>query len=215
MQAKILRVLQEREFERVGGTRTIVADVRVIAATHRDLEAAVAQGTFRQDLFYRLQGVGMHLPALRERVDDLPLLATHLLERAARRLNRAPAVLSPEALRCLWTYAWPGNVRELQHVLEGAMVMSDGVIKPEHLPPAIQRSTQARPAAESAPVLSGSLDEALEEWERRMILDALSQTQGIQARAAKVLGISERSLWYRIKKLGIQVRTPDDGPSTG
>jgi transcriptional regulator with PAS, ATPase and Fis domain len=212
MQAKILRVLQEREFERVGGTRTIVADVRVIAATHRTLEAAVAQGTFRQDLFYRLQGVGMHLPPLRERVDDLPLLATHLLERAAKRLNRAPAILSSEALRCLWTYAWPGNVRELQHVLEGAMVMSDGVINPEDLPPAIQRSAQARPAAESGPVLSGSLDEALEEWERRMILGALSQTQGVQARAAKILGISERSLWYRIKKLGIQVRTPEDGP---
>jgi two-component system response regulator AtoC len=212
MQAKILRILQEREFERVGGTRTITADVRVIAATHRDLEAAVAQGTFRQDLFYRLQGVGIVLPPLRERVDDLPLLATHLLERAAQRLSRQPAVLSPEALRCLWTYPWPGNVRELQHVLEGAMVLSDGVIRPEHLPPAVQRAAQARPAAETAPVLTGSLDEALEEWERRMILDALQQTQGVQARAAKILGVSERSLWYRIKKLGIQVRTPDDAP---
>jgi DNA-binding NtrC family response regulator len=94
MQAKILRVLQEREFERVGGTRTLTANVWVIAATHRDLEAAVAQGTFRQDLFYRLQGVGIVLPPLRERVDDLPLLATHLLERAAQRLTRQPAVLS-------------------------------------------------------------------------------------------------------------------------
>jgi two-component system response regulator AtoC len=212
MQAKILRVLQEREFERVGGTRTMTADVRVIAATHRDLDAAVAQGTFRQDLFYRLQGVGIVLPPLRERVDDLPLLATHLLERAAQRLTRQPAVLSPEALRCLWTYQWPGNVRELQHVLEGAMVLSDGVIRPEHLPPAIQRAAQARPAAETAPVLTGSLDDALEEWQRRMILDALQQTQGVQARAAKILGVSERSLWYRIKKLGIQVRTPDDAP---
>lgn len=216
LQPKLLRVLQEREFERVGGTRTIAADVRVIAATHRDLDAAVAQGTFRQDLFYRLQGVGMHLPTLRERVDDLPLLATHLLERAAKRLNRPPAVLSPEAMRCLWTYPWPGNVRELQHVLEGAMVMSDGVIHSEHLPAAIQRPAQPRPAAaENGPALSGSLDEALEEWERRMILNALSQTQGVQARAAKVLGISERSLWYRIKKLGIQVRTPEDGPPAG
>ena len=210
MHAKILRVLQEREFERVGGTRTMTADVRVIAATHRDLDAAVAQGTFRQDLFYRLQGVGIVLPPLRERVDDLPLLATHLLERAAQRLTRQPAVLSPEALRCLWTYPWPGNVRELQHVLEGAMVLSDGVIRPDHLPPAIQRAAQARPATLAGPVLSGSLDEALEEWERRMILDALQQTQGVQARAAKILGVSERSLWYRIKKLGIQVRTPDD-----
>jgi len=212
MQAKILRVLQEREFERVGGTRTMTADVRVIAATHRDLDALVAQGTFRQDLFYRLQGVGIVLPPLRERVDDLPLLATHLLERAAQRLTRQPAVLSPEALRCLWTYPWPGNVRELQHVLEGAMVLSDGVIRPDHLPPAIQRAAQARPAALTGPVLSGSLDEALEEWERRMILDALQQTQGVQARAARILGVSERSLWYRIKKLGIQVRTADDAP---
>ncbi len=96
------------------------------------------------------------------------------------------------------------------------MVMSDGVITPEHLPPAIQRAVQARPAAaENAPVLTGSLDEALEEWERRMILDALSQTHGVQARAAKALGVSERSLWYRIKKLGIQVRTPEDGPPAG
>jgi DNA-binding NtrC family response regulator len=184
--------------------------VRVIAATHRDLNAAVAQGTFRQDLFYRLQGVGIELPPLRERVDDLPLLATHLLERAAQRLNRPPAVLSPEALRCLWTYPWPGNVRELQHVLEGAMVLSDGVIGPEHLPAAVQRGAQARPAAETGPMLTGSLDQALEEWERRMILDALQQTQSVQARAAKILGISERSLWYRIKKLGIQVRTSED-----
>ena len=174
----------------------------------------MAQGTFRQDLFYRLQGVGMTLPPLRDRVDDLPLLATHLLERAAQRLNRVPAVVSPEALRCLWTYAWPGNVRELQHVLEGAMVLSDGVILPAHLPPAVQRAVQARPAAESGPApVGGSLDEALAEWERRMILDALQQTHGVQARAAKILGVSERSLWYRIKKLGIQVRVPDDARS--
>ncbi|HEY7039124.1 MAG TPA: sigma-54 dependent transcriptional regulator [Methylomirabilota bacterium] len=212
MQAKILRVLQEREFERVGGTKTMTADVRVIAATHRDLDAAVRQETFRQDLYYRLQGVGMYLPPLRERIDDLPLLITHVLARAGQRLNRPPATVSPEALRCLWTYTWPGNVRELQHVLEGAMVLSDGVIRPEHLPPAIQRASQAQPAAESAPApaLTGSLDEALETWERRMILDALQRTHGVQARAAKILGVSERSLWYRIKKLGIQVRTPDD-----
>ena len=212
MQAKILRVLQEREFERVGGTKTITADVRVIAATHRDLAAAVKQGTFRQDLYYRLQGVGMYLPPLRERIDDLPLLITHVLARAAERLNRTPATVSPEALRCLWTYAWPGNVRELQHVLEGAMVLSDGVIRPEHLPSAIQRASQAAPVTEPAPApaLTGSLDDALETWERRMILDALQRTHGVQARAAKLLGVSERSLWYRIKKLNIQVRTPED-----
>jgi DNA-binding NtrC family response regulator len=153
--------------------------------------------------------VRLRLPPLRERIDDLPLLVNHLLERAAKKLWRAPATVSPEALKRLWAYSWPGNVRELQHVLEGAMVLSDGVILPEHLPPAIQRSSETTTPAEAPPpVLSGSLDQALEDWERRMILDALRQATGVQARAAKILGVSERSLWYRIKKLNIQVRTP-------
>jgi len=207
MQVKILRALQEREIERVGGLKPIPIDVRVVAATHQNLDQLVVEGKFRQDLFYRLQGVRLLLPPLRERVDDLPDLITHLLDRAARRLGRAPALVSPEALRSLWTYAWPGNVRELQHVLEGAMVLSDGVILPSHLPPAIQRSAEA-PTAQPMPTPGASLDEALEDWERRMILDALRQAGGVQARAAKVLGISERSLWYRVKKLNIQVRTP-------
>ena len=212
MQAKILRVLQERQFERVGGTRSIGADVRVIAATHQDLEAMAAEGRFRSDLFYRLQGVRLVMPPLRERIDDLPLLVTHLLERAAQRLWRQPATVSTEALRSLWTYAWPGNIRELQHVLEGAMVLSDGVILPEHLPPAVQRGAKTAAAGESAPVVTGSLDEALEEWERRAILDALQKAHGVQARAAKILGITERSLWYRVKKLKIQVRMTGENP---
>jgi transcriptional regulator with PAS, ATPase and Fis domain len=207
MQVKILRALQEREIERVGGVRTIGVDVRVIAATHQNLDTLVNEGNFRSDLFYRLQGVRVRLPALRERLDDLPALITHLLERASRRLGRAPATVSPEALRCLWGYPWPGNVRELQHVLEGAMVLSDGVILPEHLPPAVQQIKAAPPAESGAPRLIGTLDETLEDWERRLILDALREASGVQARAAKLLGVSERSLWYRVKKLGIQVRT--------
>jgi two-component system, NtrC family, response regulator AtoC len=206
MQAKILRVLQERQFERVGGTRSIGADVRVIAATHQDLEAMAAEGKFRSDLFYRLQGVRLVMPPLRERIDDLPLLVTHLLERAAARLWRQPATVSTEGLRCLWTYPWPGNIRELQHVLEGAMVLSDGVILPEHLPPAVQRGAKAGTAGDAGPAVTGSLDDALEDWERRAILDALQKANGVQARAAKILGITERSLWYRVKKLKIQVR---------
>jgi len=206
MQAKILRVLQERQFERVGGTRSIGADVRVIAATHQDLEAMAAEGKFRSDLFYRLQGVRLVMPPLRERIDDLPLLVTHLLERAAARLWRQPATVSTEGLRCLWTYPWPGNIRELQHVLEGAMVLSDGVILPEHLPSTVQRGAKAGTAGDAGPAVTGSLDEALEDWERRAILDALQKANGVQARAAKILGITERSLWYRVKKLKIQVR---------
>jgi transcriptional regulator with PAS, ATPase and Fis domain len=123
-------------------------------------------------------------------------------------------MVSPEALRCLWSYHWPGNIRELQHVLEGAMVLSDGVILPEHLPPGVQRTPPAAPPAEvaapaaGAEAMAASLDEALEDWERRKILDALRKSDGVQARAAKILGISERSLWYRVKKLKIQVKTP-------
>jgi len=212
MQAKILRVLQERQFERVGGTRAIGADVRVIAATHQDLEAMASENRFRSDLFYRLQGVRLVMPPLRERIDDLPLLVTHLLDRAAARLWRQSATLSTEALRCLWTYPWPGNIRELQHVLEGAMVLSDGVILPEHLPPAVQRGAKGPTAGEAIPAVTGSLDEALEDWERRAILDALQKAQGVQAKAAKLLGITERSLWYRVKKLKIQVRMTGEGP---
>jgi two-component system response regulator AtoC len=209
MQAKILRALQEREFERVGGVRLIGADVRVIAATHQDLDRLVAQAKFRPDLFYRLQGVRLRLPALRERLDDLPLLVSHILANVGKRMNIAAAAASPDAMRCLWSYRWPGNVRELQHVLEGALLLSNGVILPEHLPPSIHLALKD-PAHEPPSRYQGSLDDALGDWERRMILDALSKANGVQARAAKLLGITERSLWYRIKKHKILVRTPLD-----
>jgi two-component system response regulator AtoC len=214
MQVKILRALQERQIERVGGVKSIGVDVRIIAATHQNLDELAAEGKFRHDLFYRLQGVRLRLPPLRERLDDLPLLVTHLLERAAQRLWRAPAAVSPEALRCLWTYAWPGNIRELQHALEAAMVLSDGVIMPEHLPPAILRGSAMSTASVNPLSLSAgvSLDDVLADGERRMILDAIAKASGVQARAAKILGISERSLWYRVKKLKIQVRTMEDEP---
>jgi two-component system response regulator AtoC len=211
VQVKILRALQERKIERVGGVRSLAVDVRIIAATNQNLDGLVAAGAFRADLFYRLQGVRLHLPALRERTDDLPLLIRHLLEGVARRLGRAPVTLSPPALSCLWTYAWPGNIRELQHTLEAAMVLSDGIILPEHLPPSV-RSSAATPMGATLPpaAVGGSLDETLADWERRMILDALTKAGGIQARAAKLLGISERSLWYRVKKLKIPVRGAED-----
>jgi two-component system response regulator AtoC len=213
MQVKILRALQERQIERVGGVKSIAVDVRIIAATHQNLETMVNEGKFRQDLFYRLQGVRLRLPPLRERADDLPLLVAHLLERAAERMSRPRPTVSPEAMRCLWTYHWPGNVRELQHVLEAAMVLSDGVIMPEHLPPGVQRSATPSPQA-VGPLVSlagGSLDDVLAEGERRMILEALAKAGGIQARAARILGISERSLWYRVKKLKIQARPDGEG----
>ena len=212
MQVKILRALQERQIERVGGVKSIAVDVRIVAATHQNLETMVTEGRFRQDLFYRLQGVTLRLPPLRERVDDLPTLVGYLLERAAQRLWRTAATVTPEAMRCLWTYQWPGNVRELQHTLEAAMVLSDGVIMPEHLPVAVQSSGAPSPLAVD-PIMKlagGSLDDMLEESERRMILDALGKAGGVQARAAKILGISERSLWYRVKKLKIPTRPGEE-----
>ena len=212
MQVKILRALQERQIERVGGVKSIAVDVRIVAATHQNLETMVAEGRFRQDLFYRLQGVTLRLPPLRERVDDLPVLVGYLLERAAQRLWRTAATVTPEAMRCLWTYQWPGNVRELQHTLEAAMVLSDGIIMPEHLPAAIQSSGAPSPLVVD-PIMKlagGSLDDMLEESERRMILDALGKAGGVQARAAKILGISERSLWYRVKKLKIPTRPGEE-----
>ena len=205
MQAKMLRALEDRRIERVGGNRSIDVDVRVVAATNRNLDKLVAEGEFRLDLFYRLQGVRLQLPALRERIDDLPTLISTFIERARQRLGRPSASVSADALRCLWTYGWPGNMRELQHVLEGALLLSEGIVLPEHLPPQI-RQCAAEPATAPTPALDRPLDEALEDVERRLILEALRRSNGVQTRAAKLLGVSEQSLWYRIKKYKLEPR---------
>jgi two-component system, NtrC family, response regulator AtoC len=202
MQAKILRALEERKISRVGSERSIDVDVRIIAATNQTLSQLVDSGRFRADLFYRLRGIQLRLPPLRERLDDLPELIDAFLDRARRKLSRTSTTLSNEALQCLWTYAWPGNVRELKHVLEGAVLLSDGVILPEHLPPAIQT-----PAVQDRGPASGrTLDETMEDVERQLIVDALGRANGVQVRAARLLGITEQSLWYRMKKYGIVAR---------
>ena len=200
MQAKILRALQDRKIERVGGTRCIDVDVRIIAATHQNLTQLVSDGKFRMDLFYRLQGVHLRLPALRDRREDLRELIDAFLAGARQTLGRGVR-LSDEALYCLSAYQWPGNVRELQHVLEGAALLSDGVIRPEHLPPAVQHGHASEPPRE----FGESLDATIASIERKMIMHALRLSDGVQARAARLLGIAEASLWYRIKKHGIQV----------
>ena len=200
MQVKILRALQDRKIERVGGTRWIDVDVRIIAATHQNLTQLVADGKFRLDLFYRLQGVHLRLPALRDRLGDLRDLIDAFLVNARQTLGRE-VNLSDEALQCLKAYRWPGNVRELQHVLEGAALLSDGVIRPEHLPPAVQHGQVPEPPRE----FGESLDATIASIERKMIMHALRLSDGVQARAARLLGIAEPSLWYRIKKHGIQI----------
>jgi transcriptional regulator with PAS, ATPase and Fis domain len=210
MQAKILRALQDRKIERVGGTRSIDVDVRIIAATHQNLTRLVSEGKFRMDLFYRLQGVHLRLPALRDRIEDLRELIDVFLANARRRQGRG-VLLSDEALQCLKAYDWPGNVRELQHVLEGAALLSDGVIRPDDLPPAIQRGE----APQSPRQLGESLDATIANIEREMIVQALRRSDGVQTRAARLLGIAEASLWYRIKKFGIEIPGRRPVPSAG
>lgn len=193
-QAKILRALEARQCERVGGNRSVPIDVRIVAATNRDLPAMIRQGTFREDLYHRLNVFPLRLPTLRERREDIPLLAGRFLE------ERHPgAALSVAALQRLLAHDWPGNVRELHNVVERASVLSGGDVNPEHLP----GLSGAGPAASTLGTGMGSLDDRLSAYEKSLIEAALSRTGGVQARAAALLGIKERSLWHRVKKLGI------------
>jgi transcriptional regulator with PAS, ATPase and Fis domain len=198
VQAKILRVLQEKEFDRVGGTRTVKVDVRIICATNKNLEKMVAEGTFREDLYYRINVFALRLPPLRERKEDIPLLVERFLTRISEK-----ASISADALQTLIGHDWPGNVRELQNTIERAVVLSEGgEIGPRHLPEgmtgALERHREP-PAADGR----GSIDDQLREIEKSMIIDALRRTHGIQVRAAELMGINQRSLWHRIKKYGI------------
>ncbi|MEE9515257.1 MAG: sigma-54 dependent transcriptional regulator [Candidatus Brocadiales bacterium] len=199
-QAKILRVLQEREFERVGGTKTVQVDVRIIAATNKDLQKAVEQKQFREDLYFRLNVVPVYLPPLRERKEDIPLLVEHFLEGVGERVKKHISGVTPDALDMLVAYNWPGNVRELENCIERSAVVSNGdLITKDCLPLYIVTGEKAEPLSK------GSIEEILVSTEKKLILDALSQSGGVQAKAARRLGITERSLWHRIKKYNIKV----------
>lgn len=202
-QAKVLRVLQEREFERVGGSRTIAVDLRVIAATHRDLGAMVAAGGFRQDLYYRLDVIRLDLPPLRERLDDLELYARYFLGRLAGRAGVAARVLAPEALARLREHTWPGNMRELENVLERALVLSTGErIGLADLPPLGQPVAAAGPAGDHPFVLpAGGV--SLEALERDLLVQALERSGGNKSAAARLLGLTRRTLGYRLQKHGL------------
>jgi transcriptional regulator with GAF, ATPase, and Fis domain len=198
-QAKILRVLQEREFERVGGADSIRVDVRIIAATNKNLTEMVKTGVFREDLFYRLNVFNIHLPPLRERREDIPALADHFLGSAEK-----AAPISPQAMQLLLGHPWPGNVRELQNVIERAAVIAEGSIEPGHLPPEFRRDAGA-PANRAGSDEGKPLDDRMADIEKGLIIEALTRTGGIQARAAQILGINQRSLWHRVKKHNIDV----------
>jgi Nif-specific regulatory protein len=199
-QVKLLRVLQSREYERLGGTETLKADVRVIAATNKDLVAAVAAGTFREDLFYRLNVFTITLPPLRERREDLAALAHYFLEKYAREHRRSIRGMTSGALDALAAHSWPGNVRELENAVERAVVSCPGMVVDEcHLPKTV-RSGPTGAASEPPRTLA----QAVEELERRMIVEALDDAQGNLARASRRLGTTERILRYKVAKYGLR-----------
>jgi Nif-specific regulatory protein len=200
-QAKLLRVLQGREFERLGGNETLRVDVRLITATNKDLEKALAGGTFREDLYYRLNVFTIFVPPLRERKSDVLLLADHFVEKCTRMHGRTVRRISTPAIDMLMAYHWPGNVRELENTIERAVLVSDGdVIHGHHLSPTLQT------AEASGTVVSRSLAEAVGVFESNLIQDALKSSRGNRAKAARLLDTTERILSYKVRRYGIDPR---------
>ncbi|MDR2095130.1 MAG: sigma 54-interacting transcriptional regulator [Treponema sp.] len=202
VQVKLLRVLQERELERVGGTATIKVDVRLIAATNRNLEAEVKAGRFREDLYYRLDVFPLHIPPLRERKSDIILLADHFAEKYAKKNNKLIRRISTPAIDLLSSYSWPGNVRELENCIERAVILStDTVIHSYNLPPSLQSaiSTNTQPTT--------TLEAALSRLEKELIIEALKISHGNMTASARSLGISERQMGLRVRHYGINWRS--------
>ena len=202
LQVKLLRVLQEMEFERVGGVRTIKVDVRVVAASNRDLKEEVEAGRFREDLFYRLNVVHLHLPPLRQRQEDIPLLAAHFIKKYVQENLRDKTRITPEALQVLIHYAWPGNVRELENVMERAVILcSNNIISPQDLPAELAPApAESRLDIDRFIPLNTPLPEALDGIEEQMIRRALEKSGQVQVRAAELLGITKSLLQYKLKK---------------
>jgi two-component system NtrC family response regulator len=200
IQVKLLRVLQERSFERVGGSESLQVDVRVVAATNRDLAQAVAKGEFREDLYYRLNVIHIKIPPLREHKEDLPVLAEHFAHKYSQEMGRSQPRLSPAFLRCIEEYSWPGNVRELENALERALIMADkeDVLQIRHLPAEIVQGNRLAQSEEIE-----NLEEAVKKLEKQMIIKALLKSNGVAAHAAEILGITKAGMAYKMKKHNI------------
>jgi DNA-binding NtrC family response regulator len=199
IQVKLLRVLQDREFERLGSTKTLKVDVRLIAATNRDLRAALEEGTFREDLYYRLNVVAIDIPPLRDHKEDIPGLAEFFLQKFARESGKPLQGITPQAMQLLMDFHWPGNVRELQNILERGVTLSTGAmldVADIHLDSPVPRA-----AAGTAPVLPEGF--TLEQWEDEMIREALRRANGNKSQAARLLGLSRNALRYRLSKIGV------------
>jgi len=202
MQVKLLRVLQERSFERVGGERPVTVDVRVVTATNKDLEAEVAAGRFREDLLYRLRIIPVTLPPLRERRDDIPALVDHFIGKLRGRTRSSARRMSSAALDVLRCYAWPGNVRELENAVEQALVFADGdEIRVEDLPPAVLRSDRDETLV--LPDGERPLPDILDDMERQLIVRAYERAGGVKTETARLLGIKTPALYYKLEKYGI------------
>jgi transcriptional regulator with GAF, ATPase, and Fis domain len=206
-QLKLLRVLQHKTFERVGGSTPIEVDVRIIAATSKNLEEAIEKGAFREDLYYRINVVPIHVPPLRDRKEDIPELASHFMKKFAGKVSNRINDISPEALDLLTSYNWRGNVRELENAIERAMVLSEGdTILPDHLPlpPGMGISKYEK---QSKPI-TGSLTEQMDHFEKQRVLEALEQNNWVRSKAAATLGIPRPTLNYKMAKHDI---VPPDG----
>ncbi|MFQ5525522.1 MAG: sigma-54-dependent transcriptional regulator [Thermoanaerobaculia bacterium] len=205
-QAKLLRVIQEKEFMRLGGVETLTADVRIIAATNADLEGAVRDGRFREDLYYRLNVITINLPPLRERTEDVPLLIRHFLGVYAEENQKPVATIGPDAMEVLLDYAWPGNVRELQNVIERAVVLSTSEsLDAGALPPSVKRKDGISTPPAALPDGGISLKEAISSYERQLIIKALQASGGVQKRAAELLSVKPTTLHEMMKRLNVSI----------
>jgi Nif-specific regulatory protein len=201
-QVKLLRVLQDKQFERVGGNQTIRTNVRIVAATNRDLEQLMNNGQFREDLYYRLNVFPIHLPPLRDRKSDIMLLADHFVEKYSKQNYKSIKRISTPAINLLMSYHWPGNVRELENCIERAVLLSsDDVVHGHHLPPSLQS------AESTGTSFTDTLREAMDNLEKEMVLEALKSNHGNIAKAARQLGITERIMGLRVKKYSIDTDT--------
>jgi len=213
MQVKLLRVLQDREFKRVGGTEDIRVDVRIISATNKDLEEAVKEKHFREDLFYRLNVIQIRLPSLRERKEDIPLLTNHFLKKYSEELNKNISKVSPQALQILLDYEYPGNVRELQNIIERAVALESGQeLTPNNLNSYLSESPLLKKGAMDIEIPNEGIDmeKMVEELERTLLLKALDKTKGIKKKAAELLHINFRSMRYRLEKYGLNQGTDSE-----
>ncbi len=207
-QSKLLRLIQEKEYMRLGGTETLKADVRIIAATNVDLEEQVNAGHFREDLYYRLNVITVTLPPLRKRTEDVPLLAQHFLAQYARENEKALGEISPQAMELLLDYQWPGNVRELENVVERAVVLSSGdVLDVDLLPHSVRQAESAPLPPSSLPSSGISLKDAVSEYERQLIVKALQASGGVQKRAAELLQVKPTTLHEMMKRLAISAES--------